>query len=123
MGDKFDKLVGKFKVTIEGKEYPFAMSIRQRGQYATLRGKGNDEKMVEFLFDCFEKGWLLNHPNANVGELEAAQEELKDFFLKHYDVIFTEVLIELGVMSRAELNSWTEKLHDDAFLSDVASKR
>lgn len=108
MGDKFDRLVGNFKVKINEKEYPFSMTLRQRGFYNNLRMKMDSEGMMLFLFERFKDGWLnaekIAGRDANVGQLEAYEKELTDLFMRNYEGINTQVLLALGIVTQEQLD-------------------
>jgi hypothetical protein len=127
MAEKFEKLLGNFKIVMNGKDYPFTLSIRQRGAYENLRMKFDNEAIILFLFERFKEGFLkaqesLGKP-ASVGELEEYEKELSGLFLKHYDKVITEVAIELGITSREEVDAMKRRIQDEDFLLSGVIKK
>lgn len=120
MGDKFDKLVGNFKVSIGSKDYPFAMTLRQRGMYNNLRMKMDQEIILSFLFERFREGYLnankaIGGADITQGEIEIYEKELGQVFLLNYETISTQVMLALGIITQEQL----DKMQKDVEGADV----
>jgi hypothetical protein len=119
MGEKFDNLVGNFKVKIGEKDYPFSMTLRQRGTYNNLRMKMNDELIISFLYERFKDGFT--NANKAIGttvspeELAKYEEELNMMFLTNYETVTTKVMLALGMVTQEQL----DKMSEDAEKTDI----
>jgi hypothetical protein len=120
MGEKWDKVVGNFEVVVDGKEYPFSMTLRQRGVYNNLRMKMDNEAILMFLYERFKDGFLNTvralGKEATVGDLEECEKELTPLFLTRYEFICTEVMICLGIMTREQHDKMQKNMEEASFL-------
>lgn len=130
MGEKFDKLIGKMKIKIDGVEYPFALSIRQRGHFDNLRSKQDMEAILLFLYDRFKDGYIEDQKNAGVnvtiGQMGEYEPKLDAIFMTKFSEILNEVLVELGIIKRAVLdniNKQFDKMEDSDFLSNALERK
>lgn len=127
MAEKFEKLYGRFKVTVGGKEYPFVMTLRQRGIFSNLRAKYDSEDIIMFLFQRFRDGFLaskaMEGKEPSQEEISLYEDELGNWLLLNYDSILTEVFVELGITTREKIKEMEAKASDPDFLSGMAVKK
>jgi len=120
MGEKFDRMIGNFKVALGEKEYPFSMTLRQRGMYNNLRIKMDQEAIIMFLFERFKEGFVNANKalgkTVNVGELEEYEGTLNQIFLTNFESINTEVMISLGIVTREQIAKAKQSMEDVDFL-------
>lgn len=128
-----------YRFEFNGKEYPLAFTVRQRGNLASITKANDFSELAEFIFRRMAEGAYylsLNEEGKSDDEknkeLDEKMNEIQDLVIKNYTRLYLKIMVVIGDMSQEAYDKLIKKydsvlekidnIDDSDFLSVIKQK-